>query len=515
MAEEEVFNGSELLLGNGALAHYGRRAALLCGDEAVTYAQLGERVRAASAALRRLGVVPGDRVLLLMRDTPQFAAAWLGTVRAGAVAIAANNRLPEADYRHILADSVPRRVIVEDVFNEARPDLGVELAREGRLSVAGRCPPDLASWDAACAAAPLDEAPYRAALDSPAFILYSSGTTGRPKGIVHSHRVFRYVGAAFRMIGVGEGDRVLSTSKFFFAYGLEHGLLAPLSCGAAAVLIPDWADPDTVVEAVERHRPAALFSVPTTYRRLLAEPADRLALFASIRRFVAAGERLTPQLVEQWQRATGGELLNLYGMSETFCACMMTPPAGSDGVRTGKPFPGVEVRLVPPEGEETVSGTGVLWVRHAAQAAGYLNRPQETREQFQDGWFCSRDLFRRDAQGFYIHQGRSDELLKVAGQWVQPGELEEIATREGTVGEAACVPVEDADGMLRLALFVTARRKGEAAELDAAAACERSLPRHKRPKWVRAVPELPRTATGKVQRYKLREILERELRRGR
>jgi benzoate-CoA ligase len=234
-----------------------------------------------------------------------------------------------------------------------------------------------------------------------------------------------------------------------------------------------------------------------------------------VRRFVAAGERLSPQLAEHWKQATGAELLNLYGMSETFCACMMTPPGESDGTSTGRPFPGVDVRLVPSETEATATGTGVLWVRHPAQALGYLNRPDEQAEQFQDGWFCSRDLFRLSGAGAYVHQGRSDELLKVAGQWVQPAELEEAVASEGSVAEAACVPVEDADGMLRLALFVIARGEPAAAERDAAAACERALPRHKRPKWVRAVDELPRTATGKVQRFKLRETLERELRRDR
>lgn len=512
---QEVWNGAEVLLGDNALARYGKRVALLYGDQAISYAALAAQVRAASSALRGLGVAPGERVLLVLRDTPQFAAAWLGVVRAGAVAIAVNNRVPEADYRHIVADSAPRRVIVEDVFMRARPDLGAELARQGRLSVAGECPPGLPSWDAQCAAAPQAAAPYAAHGDSPAFALYSSGTTGRPKGIVHTHRVFRYVGAAFRTLGLGDSERVFSTSKFFFAYGLEHGLLAPLATGSTAILFPDWPDAPAVLDAVARYRATALFSVPTTYRRLLAEPASRLAAVASVRRFVAAGERLTPQLVAQWRRATGAELLNLYGMSETFCACMMTAPGESDGVRTGKPFPGVELRLVAPTGEDTADGTAVLWVRHPAQAQAYLNRPEETGAQFQDGWFCSRDLFRRDAAGFFVHQGRSDELLKVAGQWVQPGELEEVAAREGSVGEAACVPVEDADGMVRLALFVTARHEPQAAERDAAAACERALPGHKRPKWVRAVTELPRTATGKVQRYKLREILELELRRPR
>jgi benzoate-CoA ligase len=512
---EEVLNGAERLLGERALSRHAGRIALVSAETAVTYAELAARVRAASAALRRLGVAPAERVALLMRDTPQFAAAWLGAVRAGAVPVALNSRLSEVDYRHVLADSAPRLAIVEDVFATARSDLAAELAGEQRIAIAGQCPPGLPSWDAQCASAPADEPAFRADDESPAFALYSSGTTGRPKGIVHAHRVFRHVGAAFRTLAIGEGERVFGTSKFFFAYGLEHGLLAPLAAGATALLYPDWPDADAVIAMVSRYRPAALFSVPTTYRRLLAEPAGRLAPFAGVRRFVAAGERLTPQLVEQWRRATGGELLNLYGMSETFCACMMTAPGDSDGARTGKPFPGVELRLVAPSQEERVDGAGVLWVRHPAQARAYLNRPEQTAEQFQGEWFCSRDLFRRDAAGFYIHQGRSDELLKVAGQWVQPAELEEVAVGEASVGEAACVPVEDADGMLRLALFVTARREAPVAERDAAAACERTLPRHKRPKWVRAVAELPRTATGKVQRYKLREILERELRRPR
>lgn len=512
---EEVRNGAERLLGAQALARHGARVAMLCNDQALTYEELGARVRAASGALRRLGVRPGERVLLLMGDTPQFAAAWLGIVRAGAVAIAVNHRLGDADYRHILADSTPRLVIVQDRLAAARPDLTAELADSGRIAVAGECPSSVASWDALCAAKHDDAPAYAASEDDPAFGLYSSGTTGRPKGIVHAHRVFGHVGAAFRTLGLREGDRVFATSRFFFAYGLEHGLLGPLATGGTAIVCPDWPDSDAVIDAVARHRPAALFGVPTIYRRLLAERAEQLAPLRSVGRFVAAGERLTPPLVEQWRRTTGGELLNLYGMSETFCACMMTGPGESDGLRTGKPFPGVELRLMPPSDEETTAGTGVLWIRHPAQAAAYLNRPRESSEQFQDGWFCSRDLFRRDAAGFFVHQGRSDELLKVAGQWVQPSELEEVAAREASVGEAACVPVEDADGMVRLALFVTARREASAAERDAATACERSLPRHKRPKWVRAVDELPRTATGKVQRYKLREILEGELRRPR
>ena len=348
--------------------------------------------------------------------------------------------------------------------------------------------------------------------DAPAFALYSSGTTGRPKGMLHSHEAFRHVGAAFRAFGLAEGDTVFSTSRLFFAYGLEHGLLAPLAMGVTSVLAPDWPESDAVIELARRHRPAAIFSVPTVYRRLLAEPRERLEAFRGVRRFVAAGERLSAALVSHWRRAVDGELLNLYGMSETFCACMVTPPGASDGVRTGLPLPGVEVRLLDAEGREPAQGEpGVLWVRHPSQTGGYANLPEQTGQQFRDGWFCSRDLFVRDPAGYFVHQGRSDELVKVAGQWVQPGELEQVAGLEPAVAEAACVTVLDGDGLERLALFVTGRGDPGAAERAAAAACERSLPRHKRPKWVRAVDELPRTSTGKVQRYKLRELLQREL----
>jgi 3-hydroxybenzoate/4-hydroxybenzoate---CoA ligase len=490
-------NAAELLLGPAALSRHGERIALFCGEEAVTFAQLAERVARAAGAFALLGVRPGDRVLFLMRDTPEFAAAWLGAVRAGATAIALNNKLSDAEVNHVVSDSTPRLAIVDNKFAERR-FAGVQImlasAFRERLTGAPKAPA------------------FEVAPETPAFLLYSSGTTGRPKGIIHVHRGFASLGLAFRFIGLGEGDRIFTTSKFFFAYGLEHGLLATLAVGASSIVYPDWPDAEVVIDLVTRHRPAAMFSVPTIYRRLLAEPRARLAPFSAMRRFVAGGERMSTQLVDHWSSAVGGELLNLYGMSETFCACMMTPPGSSDGLRTGLPFDGVQVELRDAGGKTPPpQDPGVLWVKHPAQARGYSELPEQTREQFRDGWFCSRDLFVRDAKGYYIHQGRADELLKIAGQWVQPGELEEVAGLQAAVSEAACVPVADADGLERLALFVTAKSDPAAAQRAALEACERMLPRHKRPKWVRAVQELPRTATGKVQRFKLREILEREL----
>jgi len=488
-------NGVEQLLGAQALARHGHRVAL-SGAEDVTYAELADRVARASGALQQLGVRAGERVLILMRDTPEFAAAWLGAVRLGAVAVALNTKLSEADYRHILADSAARLVVVEDVFAHTRPDLTGELARVRRIAIAGRGARGVPAWrDLVKAAGPV--AAHPATADTPAFYLYSSGTTGKPKGIVHAHRSFGVVGGALRLLGLDEGARVFTTSKFFFAYVLEHGLLGPLAIGATSVLCADWPDAQAVLEIAARTRPIALFSVPTLYRRLLAEPADRLAPLRAIRYLVSAGERLSPALHEQWRRVAGGELLNLYGMSETFCACIVTPPGTSDGRATGAPLAGVDVEL----------RDGVLWVRHPSLSPGYVNLPERSREVFRDGWFCTNDLFEQEPGGRLVHVGRADDLVKIAGQWVHPLEIEEAVGSLEAVAEAVCVTAPDSDALERLALFIVPRGDAATALAAAQAACELALPRHRRPKWIRALAELPRTATGKVQRFRLRELL--------
>ncbi len=497
-------NAAEHLLGENALALHGARAALVCGEDALSYRALAEEVARAANALRALGVRPGQRVLLLLRDTPEFVAAWLGAVHAGAVAIGLNSKLGADDYRHILADSGARLLIAEDALLVALGSLTAQLESEKRLAAS-------AAWRRALRAAAPRATFHPAQPQDAAFWLYSSGTTGRPKGIVHAHQSVLAAGQAQReVLGLGPGDKVFVTSKLFFAYALENGMLGPLAIGATTILHPDWADVEQIQAIVARHAPAAVFSVPTFYRRLLALSPDRLAPFRGVRHCVSAGERLPQPVFEGWRTATGQEILSIYGMSETFCVIMVTPPGSAGALRTGKPIAGVHARLLGDDGNEVANGEpGVLWVRHPALSSGYANRPEATREQFRDGWFCTRDIFVRDAQGSYSHQGRSDELLKVAGQWVQPGELEEAVQGLDSVAEAACVAVPDDDGFERLALFVAARGVDAQTALSAAAAaCEQKLPRHKRPKWILPVAELPRTATGKVQRYKLRELVE-------
>jgi acyl-coenzyme A synthetase/AMP-(fatty) acid ligase len=348
--------------------------------------------------------------------------------------------------------------------------------------------------------------------DDAAFCLYSSGTTGKPKGMTFGHRAVLAAGEALRAFGIGEGERVFTTSKFYFAYGLEHALLAPLALGATSVLCADWPEAGPVLRIVERHRPSAMFSVPTVYRRLLAEGRD-LAAFRAVRRFVAAGERLSPQLVSQWHQATGGELLNLYGMSETFCACIVTPPGTSNGERTGAPLPTAEVRLRDASDREPASGDpGVLWVRHPAMTRAYLNRPDASREQFQDGWFCSRDVFVRDAEGFFGPPGplrrapESRRSMGATGRGGGGGRARPCGCRRGMrTGprrRRAAAP-----RVVRYRTRRSGRRRFALPQRPASARCRRTSGRN----GCGPSPSCRATASGKVQRFKLREILEREL----
>jgi benzoate-CoA ligase len=494
-------NAAEHLLGAAALERHGTRTALLCGGETVGYAALAVEARRAAAAWLALGARRGDRVLILLRDTPEFAAAWLGALYCGAVAIAVNGKTASEDLRHMFEDSAGTLFLAE-----------IENFRNVSVFAGGRSV-DLGRWRDTLRRVEPIPGPADMGPQDPAFWLFSSGTTGRPKGIVHSHKDVLPAGNGMRQVlGLSRGDTVFGTSKLFFAYGLEHTLLGPLALGAASILHPDSVDATQAAEIVARHKPAAFFSVPSFYRRLLALPPDALAPFRAVRHFVAAGERLPAQVLDKWAAATGREILSLYGMSETFCVAMMTPPGTSTASRTGLPLAGVDTKLLDESGAQVATGEpGILWVRHPSLATGYANRPDATREQFVDGWFCTRDIFVRYPDGYFCHQGRGDEFIKVAGQWVQPGELEEAALSDPVIAEAACVRVNDADGFERLALFVTSGEAPETAIPAATRACERGLPRHKRPKWVRMVPELPRTATGKLQRYRLRELMEREL----
>ena len=478
------------------------RPAILHTGGTVTCGALDEAVSRTANALVALGVRRGERVCLLMNDSPRFCAAFLGAIKAGAVAVALNTRLAPAELAYVVGDC-EARLAIADAEHAA-------VAAAACRGTAARLVPAHGggdSFETAMAAASPGHATAPTRADDPAFWLYSSGTTGKPKAVVHSQASCAHAGKLLReVVGAGEDTVVLATSKLFFAYALDNGFTGPLACGGTIVLDESWPAPEAIAANVARYRPDVFFTVPTVMRRLLALPRDALAAFAPVRFVFTAGERLPDAIAAKWREAVGSTVLEAYGMSETFCNAFANFPGRRRTGTCGVPLAGVQARLVDESGQEVGNDApGVLWVKHPSLALGYKD-PAATARAFRDGWFCTGDLFTRDADGFWSHQGRADELYKIAGQWVKPAELEETVLADGRVREAACVVVRDADGFDRLALFVV----GDGAA-EVAAAHVDELPRHARPKWVRAVPELPRTATGKVQRFRLREQLVAEL----
>ena len=505
----ELLNAAEAVLGPTLAGGRHDDPALLTAGGAISFGTLAREASRAGNALQALGVARRDRVLLLMRDTPGFVAAYLGALKIGAVAVALNTRATAAALAFYIADSGARLLVADAAF---LPLLGTS-AGEIAVAVAGGATEGLASWEAACAAAPDTLAPAPTRADEPAFWIYSSGTTGDPKAIVHAHKDVLPAGRVLtEVLGLGRGARVLSTSKLFFAYALDNAFLGPLRVGASIILHPDWPDPAATLALIERHRPDAVFSVPSFYRRLLAEPPERLRVLGGVAHYLSGGEAVPEALDDRWRAAVGRPILDVYGTSETFCVAIATRPGEARLGSVGRPMPGVRTRLLDETGAEVEPGApGVLWIDHPALASGYWHRPDLTAQSFREGWFNTRDRFRVDGDGLWRHLGRADDMLKIAGQWVSPGAIEAVLAQVPGVAEVACVPVPDADGFPRLAAFVVPASAASALEGAVTDACAHELPRHQRPRWLRIVAELPRTATGKVQRFKLREGLMAEI----
>lgn len=496
-----TLNAADAILARAREPGCADRPAILHAGGALSYRELDDAVSRAANALAGLGLARGDRVCFLMKDTPLFCAAYLGALRAGLVAIAINTRLAPAEQGFIVADAKARVLIADPDFLAA-----AQVARGAARLIPARDAQD--SFAQAVAAAPPRYATAATVPGDEAFWLYSSGTTGHPKGILHSHANAAHAGKLLReVIGADERTVVLGTSKLFFAFGLDNGFLGVLSCGATTILNEGWPEPGDIVDQVLRHRPTLFFAVPSFFRRLLALPPERLAAMKHVPRNLTAGERLPEAVEAEWHAKVGTEILVAHGMSETFCNTFSNFPGRTRAGTCGQALAGVETKLLDAEGRPAPPGEpGILWIRHPSLALRYSN-PEATARLFRDGWFCTGDLFSVDADGYWTHQGRADELIKVAGQWVKPMELEEAVLRDARIREAACVVAPDADGFDRLALFVVGSGlpEGEAARIAEARLAD--LPKYSRPKWIRELAELPRTATGKVQKFRLRERL--------
>jgi benzoate-CoA ligase len=485
----------------------GDRAAIVAPTGTVSYAELARLTDRAGQGLRASGVEPGQRVAFLLPDGPGWAATFFGALKLGAVAVPLNTRLGPADLRPVLADCQPRVLVADpELLAAAGVDAGtpgVGAVREFDALVAGGSPARLR--------------PEPVGPDAMAFWLYTSGSTGFPKAAVHCHRTLPACRHYLEVLGVDRTDRIFATSKLFFAYALGNALLIPLFARASSYLDPGWPDPAAVARVMAEFAPTLFFSVPTVFARLLrAELPTRT--FASARLCVSAGERLPGEIYEAWRARFGVEILDGMGATETIFMVLSNRPGQSRAGSSGLPVPGTEARILPtgtwptavgPERAEVAEGQeGVLWVRTPSSAASYWSRPEHSRRTFVDGWFRTGDVYRREPDGGHVHCGREDDFFKVAGQWVAPAAVESVLLRHPGVLDAGVVGAEETGGLIKPFVFVVPRDAGadpEALRADLRRFLEGALAPYQRPREIRIVGELPRTATGKLQRFRLRE----------
>ena len=493
-------NAAALFVDEPVEGGHGDRPALVTPSGSLTYAALRRLTDRAAHGLRALGVEPEQRVALLLPDGPAWAATFFGALKVGAVAVPLNTRLGPADLRTVLADCRPKVLVAEPAL------------LDGARMHAG--PPDVRTvreFDALVADAPTAPFPPEpVGPDAMAFWLYTSGTTGSPKAAVHCHRTLpacRHYGSD--VLGVDAEDRIFATSKLFFAYALGNALLIPLFARAASYLHPGWPDPDAVAQVMREFRPTLFFSVPTVYARLLRAdlPADA---FAAARLCVSAGERLPAEIYEAWRARFGVEILDGIGATETIFMVLSNRPGQSRPGSSGVPVPGTEARVLDSQGRPVPDGEeGVLWIRTPSQAAQYWRRLDHSRRTFVGEWFRTGDVYRREPDGTHVHCGREDDFFKVAGQWVAPAEVESVLLRHPGVLESGVVGAPGAGGLIKPFVFVVPRDPAgepEALRADLVRFLEGALAPHQRPREIRIVSELPRTATGKLQRFRLREL---------
>jgi len=514
-----LFNAATQFVDRNIDEGRGDRVAIECGDERITYREVLMQVNRAGTALRdRLGVRPEERVLLLLPDCPAFVYSFFGAMKIGAVPVPLNTFWKTADFEFVLADS---RAAVLVVGASLLPQIEAIQAPKRRhlrhVVVVGDVPAGSAHHDFAdlleAGSSQLDAEPT--SRDAPAFWLYSSGSTGTPKGCIHLHHDMAVCAELFgrRVLGVRDSDRTFSAAKLFFAYGLGNALYFPFSVGATTILAPDAPSARLMYETIERHRPTLFYSVPTGYAMMLAhrrDAGDRDFDLSGVRLAVSAGEALPAALYARFKDRFSVDILDGIGSTEVLHMFISNRPDAIRPGSSGLVVPGYDARLLDDGGTPAADGEiGNLWIRGDSICAGYWNQHEKTKETIEGAWIRTGDKYSQDADGFFWYAGRSDDMLKVGGQWVSPVEVENALIAHSAVLECGVVGHEDRDGLTKPLAFVVLR-DGCAASDELARELQQfvreRLAEYKRPRWVRFLAALPKTATGKIRRFKLREI---------
>jgi benzoate-CoA ligase family protein len=529
----ETFNVATYFVDRNVILGRGTNIAIECGDARLTYADVQRNVNRCGSALRRLGVRPEERVLLLLHDGPEFVYTFFGAIKIGAVPVPLNTLWKAADYQYVIRDSratalvisAPLLPAIQSIAPHDRPSLRHIIVTSGPGSPGSdETTHSHTQFGLLLAQGGADLEAEPTHRDAPAYWQYSSGSTGKPKGCVHLQHDMVVFAELFGkgILGIGANDKCFSVAKLFFAYGLGNALIFPFSVGATAILWPGAPTPENVYATIERHRPTLFFSVPTGYGMLLAHhqaptseamgegAASRDFDLSSVRLAVSAGEALPAALYERFKARYGVDVIDGIGSTEAGHMFISNRPGHIRPGSSGLIVDGYEARLLDENGQTTPPGEiGNLWISGDSICAAYWNQHEKTKNTIQGHWLRTGDKYTQDADGYYWYAGRTDDMLKVGGLWVSPVEVENALVGHVSVLECGVVGREDHDGLVKPMAFVVLR-EAVAGTPDLALELQQfvreRLAEYKRPRWVEFLPELPKTATGKIQRFRLRDV---------
>lgn len=493
----------------------GDEVALLTPEREMTFGEVSAEVNRVGNALKGLGVRPGDRVAILALDGVEWAVSFFACLKVGAVAVGMNTLLTPRELAHIFADSGAGVLLLHTALIEpAREALAGDTPVDHVVLIGetADAPGDFLAWDSWIAGESAELETVRTHRDDFGTLSYSSGTTGAPKGIFHAHRDYVLCAQLWGVdvLGLTADDRTFSVAKLFFAYGLGGNLLFPWWVGASVVL---WSGSPRratdVLEVVDRFRPTILFNAPTGYASMLAidDFAERFDL-SSLRLGVSAGEALPAPVWHQFKERTGVDLIDGIGSTENFHIFVSNRPGDIRPGSSGKPVPGYECRIVDPDGAPVPPGeVGTLQIRGETAALFYLHQAERSRQVFLGEWLDTGDKYHEDEDGYFWHAGRSDDMLKVGGIWVSPVEVESTLIEHDYVLECAVVGMADDSDLIKPKAYVVLKDGYSPADEIVqllVAHCVDRMAAYKRPRWIEFVDELPKTATGKIQRFRLR-----------
>lgn len=515
----DTINAASYFVDRHALEGKGGKIAVECGDQQVSYRELSETVNRVGNGLRDLGVRMEERVAILLPDSPEFLCAFFGAIKIGAVAVPLNTYLQSPDYEFFLNDTRARVLVVHAALLPLVNSISKErLAYLEKIVVVGGETREYSSFDDLLKSSSPELIAAQTSKDDAAFWLYSSGSTGTAKACIHLQHDMVVCSDLYAegILGINENDRCYSVARLFFAYGLGNAGYFPLSCGATTILSPDRPTPAAVYANIERYRPTLFFSVPSNYAALLSFRREGGGDFdlSSVRHAISAGESLPAALFERFKERFGVEILDSLGSTETLQMVIANCPGEVRPGSSGKIIPGYEARIVNEEGRDAAPGEiGSLLIKGDSTCAGYWNRHEKTKETFQGHWFRTGDKYYQDEDGYFWYAGRADDLFKVNGRWLSPAEVESALIAHPAVQEAAVIAREDRNKLTKPAAYVVLKSDCVPND-DLAGALQdwvtQKLGAYKRPRWIKFLPELPKTATGKLQRFKLRELQAQE-----